>query len=789
MEVSTPRVKGLGPLPEVLDVLVAGGGPAGTATAFRARELGLTALVIDYDDLMKRIRDYAKEKLILPDFGGGDRMKFPRGGELLAKLCFEPIDKDDMCVQWKGLYAEHDIPAKTPVELTGLERRADGNYDVVCFDHGEKSEARYVARNVVIALGRGVPRRFDIPGNTDGIAYRLTRAEDYVTGPVCVIGGGTSAAECVLAISKAKTVAGEPTAVYWSHRSDKMPRVSKALAGEFFEAYVGRGNIRFFPHSEPMLVAVVGDDKKEYLAVRIDRQAVDSRPAAMTLLEFPKDRVIACIGEDIPEGLLRGFGINMAVGGPKSQKRMVVNRYMETRLPNVFLIGDLLSEGYFVTDDFDADPAGFEEVKRRGNIKAALRDGVLVANVIRQRMDGKTDIDVRIEDVEESPAVVQPAIASLAKPVESPGPPPESMPLERRAQEPAAFLIRVLPGGVKEGEHPIPRQGVVTIGRKGCDLSFDHDTMLADQHASVSHGVDGFFLRDDGSSTGTFLKVPSERKLELVQGDLLRAGRQFLLLDSTPGGKPAFKHFDHTGKPLETYALPEKSIVLGREAPDITLDPGDNTLSRRHLAITSGDGKILVKDLGSLNGTFLRVRSARPLVDGDQFRVGQEVFAFTLRENAVLDVAPPPSRPAVVVAPPPPPAISPQPIPRTEAPKPKAEAQAVKTEAPPAPKASPALQGPAVTFQGKGTFAVADGITVLEVALDNGIEIDEECRAGFCGYDPVRILSGQENLANEVGDQERETLEERCKLEPGPCRLACMLRVKGPVTVEVIRPE
>ena len=94
-------------LPDVLDVLIVGGGPFGTAAAFRAKELGLTALVIDYDDLMKRIRDYAKDKPILPDFGGGDRMQFPKGGELIASLQFAPIDKDEMCVRWKALYRQH----------------------------------------------------------------------------------------------------------------------------------------------------------------------------------------------------------------------------------------------------------------------------------------------------------------------------------------------------------------------------------------------------------------------------------------------------------------------------------------------------------------------------------------------------------------------------------------------------------------------------------------------------------------------------------------------------------
>jgi len=85
------------PMSEILDMLIVGGGPAGTAAAFHAKELGLSALVIDYDDLMKRIRDYPKDKLILPDFGGGDQMKFPRGGSLISLLHIPPLDKDNMC--------------------------------------------------------------------------------------------------------------------------------------------------------------------------------------------------------------------------------------------------------------------------------------------------------------------------------------------------------------------------------------------------------------------------------------------------------------------------------------------------------------------------------------------------------------------------------------------------------------------------------------------------------------------------------------------------------------------
>src|SRR5438093_67468 len=116
------KVEGATPLPEVIDIFIAGGGPAGTAAAVRAKEYGLSCLVIDYDDLMKRIRDYPKEKLIKPSYGGGDKMQFPAGGPMLAALAFDDIDKDDLVKVWKGKYKEYGLTAKIGHEFTGIER-------------------------------------------------------------------------------------------------------------------------------------------------------------------------------------------------------------------------------------------------------------------------------------------------------------------------------------------------------------------------------------------------------------------------------------------------------------------------------------------------------------------------------------------------------------------------------------------------------------------------------------------------------------------------------------------
>lgn len=88
---------------------------------------------------------------------------------------------------------------------------------------------------------------------------------------------------------------------------------------------------------------------------------------------------------------------------------------------------------------------------------------------------------------------------------------------------------------------------------------------------------------------------------------------------------------------------------------------------------------------------------------------------------------------------------------------------------------------PEVTFMPSKVRVVVDaGRSLLEVAESNQQPIEAGCRMGMCGADPVFILSGMENLSAVTGD-ERSTLE---RLGLGEnARLACMCRVKGPVSL------
>lgn len=753
------------PLPDVLDMLIVGGGPAGTAAAFRAKELGLNALVIDFDDLMKRIRDYPKDKLILPSFGGGDKMKFPAAGDLVVKLYFPDIDKDDMCGAWKGHYRESNVPARVGVELTGLESLDDGSWQATTWNHRSLEQETYRARYVVLALGRGVPRRFDIPGDIDGIAYRMSEAERYVDGPVCVIGGGTSAAEAVIAISKAKAAVEEECPVVWSYRGSKMPRVSKALADVFFEAYVDNGNVRYYPHSEPVAV-VRGPDRNQYLSILVDRKAIPGRPQECAHLEFPKERCIACIGEDIPEALLKEFGIHMVVGGSKDKKMMAVTPLLETQQPGIFLIGDLLSQAYLETEDFHADPSTFQRIKHRGNIKSSLRDGVFVAEVIQQKLEGREKIEVFIRDAEPSEEMVDPgatqrlSIDDIGHPAEAEGPPAESIPPERDVTE-SAYLVRLTAAGIEEDELPLKAEGVTSIGRSDCDITFPEDTLLSENHASITHRDDEYFLRDDGSKTGTYLRLRPDHARRLSDGDLLRVGRQILVVQADDGAC-ALRHHDAGGKVVGTYPLPDDTVVLGRSGgkhdPDVVLSGDDMTLSRFHLSITRQGSDMQVEDFNSRNGTFLRVVDAIEIEHDDVIRVGGHLLRLNLRADApaktgsASTVAPSPEEEEVVSAP---------------------------------PEPEPQKATPQVTFAGLDvTLDIDASETILEVADENDVELDYECWIGKCGCDLIKIVEGREHL-NEVSEDERKTIERR-GADPGECRLACMTRASGPVVVEIV---
>ena len=739
-------------LPDLLDVLVVGGGPAGTAVAFRAKELGLSALVVELDDILKRIRDYDKTKPIKPDFGAGKQMGFPRGGSLIERLHFlTDIRGEDLCSAWKALYRQHGVPAQIGVELTGLMPGDDGVWRALVRNHRLGHDDVIHAKHVVLALGAGMPRRLDVPGEARAIGSRLADARRYVGGRACVIGGGVSAAESVIAISDAKVAAGDGTEVYWSYRGDQMPRVPRALDAAMTRAASKNRNVLLLPGSEAQEIAEV--DGRAVLRLRTG-PPVDAASAAAAhvqtaaepphasrvdvtggwcpRMEFEASRVIACIGQEINWKLLNDIGIFHVTGGAQARKAIPLNALLESRQPNVYVIGDTLNPSYLECDDFDGDVSGFRRVAHRGNIKAALTDGVRVANVIGQQLAGNAEIHIDLEFVG-GVLPVAPASAGTRP----------------------ATLTRLLDGGVEAEQFALRTDRITTIGRRGGDICFKDDALLADRHATIVPERDGYRLRDEGSRAGVFLHLSDGCERVVAAGTVGRLGQQWLVFGARddPG---LLAHHDSRGRLVKQYRLPESATkIIGRDAPDITLAPDDGSLSRRHVSVALVNTSLFVRDLNSVNGTYLKIEGSRILADGDIVRVGRQGLRFQFLDTQV-----------------------------------QVESRTIDTSTigrgVVAAAAGTDTARTTVTFRNrKVSCPFKSGQTICDVAEANSVEISADCHAGICGSDPIRIVSGGGHL-NPMGGEERATLEDLCALDPDAHRLACMSRPTGPVVVEIV---
>jgi hypothetical protein len=102
-----------------------------------------------------------------------------------------------------------------------------------------------------------------------------------------------------------------------------------------------------------------------------------------------------------------------------------------------------------------------------------------------------------------------------------------------------------------------------------------------------------------------------------------------------------------------SFPLPPRATEIGRdETADISLQ--DPEMSRRHVRISWQEGRYILEDLNSTNGTFLndtRVTDAQRLSPGDKIRMGQHILEFQARAEPVppqaaagpAEAAPPPA--------------------------------------------------------------------------------------------------------------------------------------------------
>jgi pSer/pThr/pTyr-binding forkhead associated (FHA) protein len=79
------------------------------------------------------------------------------------------------------------------------------------------------------------------------------------------------------------------------------------------------------------------------------------------------------------------------------------------------------------------------------------------------------------------------------------------------------------------------------------------------------------------------------------------------------------------GAPGATFPLARDEVLCGRTEGDVRL-AHDTAVSPRHARFTHAAGVLHVEDLGSVNGTFLRLRAPRAIRIGDELRLGRQLL-------------------------------------------------------------------------------------------------------------------------------------------------------------------
>jgi pSer/pThr/pTyr-binding forkhead associated (FHA) protein len=163
---------------------------------------------------------------------------------------------------------------------------------------------------------------------------------------------------------------------------------------------------------------------------------------------------------------------------------------------------------------------------------------------------------------------------------------------------------------------------------------------LVDGGSAVGIGVNGIRVPEailnhgDAINVGSFtLRFLMKDQAAPVRKDLMSAAppaAASLPVAPIPEAPPAARSLVVVGGPMsgQRYEVGQVEVIAGREGPDIRMAP-DTTASRRHASFRSVGDSVMVRDLGSTNGTIvngIRVQemSLRP---GDTVRIG----ATTLR--------------------------------------------------------------------------------------------------------------------------------------------------------------
>ena len=144
-------------------------------------------------------------------------------------------------------------------------------------------------------------------------------------------------------------------------------------------------------------------------------------------------------------------------------------------------------------------------------------------------------------------------------------------------------------------------------------------------HARMFPAAGGVVVDDFGRPSGVYTKISDTIVIE--DGDEFKVGQARLALQyfPGPGSWGQLTLVRHDSATPETYPLTRNEIIIGREEGDIVL-PNDTFVSGDHCRFIREGNAVYLEDLGSSNGTYIRVRAGQCVAFGGLLLVGHTQF-------------------------------------------------------------------------------------------------------------------------------------------------------------------
>jgi pSer/pThr/pTyr-binding forkhead associated (FHA) protein len=226
-----------------------------------------------------------------------------------------------------------------------------------------------------------------------------------------------------------------------------------------------------------------------------------------------------------------------------------------------------------------------------------------------------------------------------------PAPAPSAAPAPVADGGSALTLTALRADGTEAGSFQLPGASG-SIGRETGGI-FAGDSYLSPRHATFRPAGPGqAIVKDEASLNGVYKKLARDVPVELRPNDVFRIGQEIIRFEPLSGQPPSPDGVERLGAPSKGYIgrialvigreetgnafpIPESGIHLGRERGDV-LFPEDGYVSGLHCRLSWDGQRLFLTDLGSSNGSFVRIHGEADVHAGDVLLMGQQLFRVAI---------------------------------------------------------------------------------------------------------------------------------------------------------------